>query len=273
MIYYKTNEEVELLRKSNLLVSNTIATVAKEIKPGVSTIFLDKLAYEYIQDNGGKPAFKGYKGFPYTCCISVNDAVVHGFPTHDELAEGDVISVDTGVVLNGFVGDSAYTFAIGEIGEDVQRLLRVTKESLYKGIEKAVVGYRIGDISWAIQEHTEKKHGYGVVRSLTGHGIGRNLHEEPDVPNYGRRGHGLKLQEGLVIAIEPMINMGTKDVYVAEDDWTIFTADNKLSAHYEHSVVVRKGKADILSSFEPIEAAELSNPHLFDGYLLQKEMV
>lgn len=270
MIYYKTDEEVELLRKSNLLVSNTIATLAKEIKPGISTLFLDKLAAEYIQDHGAKPAFKGYKGFPYTCCISVNSAVVHGFPNSEALVEGDLISIDTGVVLNGYVGDSAYTFAIGEIGADVQQLMRVTKESLYKGIEKAKVGYRIGDISWAIQEHTEKKHGYGVVRALTGHGIGRNLHEDPEVPNFGRRGNGLKLQEGLVIAIEPMINMGTKEVHVGDDDWTIFTNDGSLSAHYEHSIVVRKSKADILSSFEPIEAAEKANPNLFDAYGNQK---
>ncbi|MCC7028749.1 MAG: type I methionyl aminopeptidase [Chitinophagaceae bacterium] len=272
MIYYKTNDEVELLRKSNLLVSATIAVLAAEIKPGVTTLFLDKLAGEFIQDNGAKPAFKGYRGFPYNCCISVNDAVVHGFPTHDELAEGDVISIDTGVVLNGYVGDSAYTFAIGEVDKEIQRLMRITKESLYKGIEKAIVGCRIGDISWAIQEHTEKKNGYGVVRSLTGHGIGRNLHEEPDVPNYGKRGNGLKLQDGLVIAIEPMINMGTREVSVGEDDWTIFTDDGSISAHYEHSVVVRKNKADILSSFDPIEAAEKANPNLFDDYLMQKEL-
>lgn len=164
-----------------------------------------------------------------------------------------MVSIDTGVVLNGYVGDSAYTFAIGTISEDVQQLLRVTKESLYKGIEKAKVGYRIGDIGWAIQEHTEKKHGYGVVRSLTGHGIGKSLHEEPDVPNFGRRGNGLKLQEGLVIAIEPMINMGTKDVHVGDDDWTIYTNDGKLSAHYEHSIAVGKTKADLLSTFDPIE--------------------
>lgn len=273
LIYYKTNEEVELLRKSNLLVSSTIAMLAKEIKPGITTLFLDKLAGEYMQDHGAKPAFKGYKGFPYICCISVNDAVVHGFPNHDELHEGDVISIDTGVVLNGYVGDSAYTFAIGNISEDIQQLLRVTKESLYKGIEKAIVGNRIGDISWAVQEHTEKIHGYGVVRSLTGHGIGRKLHEDPEVPNFGKRGHGLKLQDGLVIAIEPMINMGTKDVFVGEDDWTIFTDDGKMSAHYEHSIVVRKGKADILSSFENIEKAEIANPHLFDGYNIAKEAV
>jgi methionyl aminopeptidase len=268
LIYYKTTEEIELLRKSNLLVSHTIATLAKEIKPGINTLQLDKIAEQFIQDHGGKPAFKGYKGFPYTCCISVNSAVVHGFPNSSELKEGDVVSIDTGVVLDGYVGDSAYTFALGTISEDVQQLLRVTKESLYKGIEKAKVGYRIGDIGWAIQEHTEKKHGYGVVRSLTGHGIGKSLHEEPDVPNFGRRGNGLKLQEGLVIAIEPMINMGTKDVHVGDDDWTIYTNDGKLSAHYEHSIAVGKSKADLLSTFDPIEQAEKENPFLFDKYSL-----
>ncbi len=266
MIYYKTNEEVELLRASNKLVSNTIALLASEIKPGVSTLTLDKLAEEFIRDHGAKPAFKGYKGFPYTCCISVNDAVVHGFPNSEALQEGDIISVDTGVILNGYVGDSAYTFAIGEIDNENAQLLRVTKESLYKGIEKAIVGNRIGDISWAIQEHTEKKHGYGVVRALTGHGIGRSLHEDPEVPNYGKRGNGLKLQDGLVIAIEPMINRGTREVYVGDDDWTIYTNDQSMSAHFEHSIVVRKNKADILSTFEPIEQAEKANPALFDAH-------
>lgn len=272
MIYYKTNEEVELLRKSNLLVSATLATLAKEIRPGITTLDLDKLAETFIRDHGALPAFKGYKGFPYTCCISVNDAVVHGFPNHTELKEGDVVSIDTGAKLNGYVGDSAYTFAIGNIPEEIQQLMRVTKESLYKGIEKAVVGNRIGDVSWAVQEHTEKKYNYGVVRSLTGHGIGRNLHEDPEVPNFGKRGNGLKLLDGLVIAIEPMINLGTRQVYVADDDWTIMTDDGKVSAHYEHSVVVRKNKADILSSFDDIEAAEVANPELFDGYLLQREI-
>ncbi|HMN33418.1 MAG TPA: type I methionyl aminopeptidase [Chitinophagaceae bacterium] len=266
MIYYKTDEEIELLRKSNLLLSETISTLAKEIKPGITTLYLDKLAEDYIKSHGAKPAFKGYKGFPFTCCISVNDAVVHGFPNKVELKEGDVISIDTGVIMNGYVGDSAYTFYINQGDEAIQKLLKVTKESLYKGIEKAIVGNRIGDISWAIQEFTEKQHGYGVVRALTGHGIGKNLHEEPDVPNFGRRGNGLKLQKGLVIAIEPMINMGTKEVYVGDDEWTIYTDDGKISAHYEHSVAVQKGKADILSNFSKIEEEERKNPNLWSDY-------
>jgi methionyl aminopeptidase len=263
LIYYKTNEEIELLRISNLLVSATLAELAKNIKPGVTTNQLDKIAETYIKDNGAIPAFKGYKGFPYTCCMSNNDAVVHGFANDISLKNGDVLSIDTGVIKNGYVGDSAYTFAIGEISEDIKKLLKVTKESLYKGIEQAIVGNRIGDISWAVQEHTEKKHGYGVVRELTGHGVGKSLHEDPEVPNYGRRGNGLKLQDGLVIAIEPMINMGKKEIFVADDDWTIVTQDGKVSAHFEHSIVVRKNKADILSSFVEIEKAEKENINLF----------
>jgi methionyl aminopeptidase len=266
LIYYKTNEEIELLRKSNSLVSATLAEVCKAIKPGITTKILDDLAFTFMSDHQAIPAFKGYKGFPFTCCMSVNDAVVHGFATNTELKDGDVVSVDTGVKLNGYVGDSAYTFAIGEISEGIQQLMRVTKASLYKGIEKAIVGNRLGDISWAIQEYTEIKHGYGVVRELTGHGIGRSLHEEPEVPNYGRRGNGLKLQDGLVIAIEPMINMGTKDVFCDDDDWTIKTKDGKPSAHYEHSIVVRKQNADILSSFIEIEAAEVANVNLCSSY-------
>lgn len=235
------------------------------IKPGVTTMQIDQLAETFIRDHGAEPAFKGYKGFPYTCCLSVNDAVVHGFASDKELVDGDVVSVDTGTVLNGFVGDSAYTFAIGDIPKEVKDLLRVTKESLYLGIKKAIVGNRIGDIAWAVQEHTEKKHGYGVVRELTGHGVGKKLHEEPEVPNYGKRGAGIKLQEGLVIAIEPMINLGKKEVYCADDGWTILTSDGKPSAHFEHSIAVRKGKADILSSFKEIEEAERNNPNLFSA--------
>jgi methionyl aminopeptidase len=263
LIYYKTNEEVELIRKSNLLVSATIAELATRLKPGVTTNQLDAIAETFIRDHGATPAFKGFRGFPFTCCMSINAAVVHGFATDDELKEGDIVSIDTGTVLNGFVGDSAYTFAIGEIEPAVQQLLKVTKESLYLGIDQAILGNRIGDISWAIQEHTEKKHGYGVVRELTGHGVGKSLHEEPEVPNYGRRGNGLKLQDGLVIAIEPMINLGKKDIFCADDDWTIITSDGKPSAHFEHSICVRKNKADILSSFVEIEANEKANPNLF----------
>jgi methionyl aminopeptidase len=227
---------------------------------------LDKLAAEFIQDNEAKASFKGYHGFPYTCCISVNDAVVHGFPNHVELKNGDVVSVDVGVFKNGFHGDSAYTFGVGELSDDVKKLLRVTKESLSKGIEKAITGNRVGDIAFAIQEYTEKQHGYGVVRDLVGHGLGRQLHEEPQVPNFGKRGTGAKLREGLVIAIEPMINMGTKDVFHDKDGWTIRTADGKPSAHYEHDVCIMPGKADVLSSFLPIEAAEKANIELCSDY-------
>lgn len=266
MIHYKNKAEIELMRESCLLVSETLAVVAEAIKPGITTMYLDKLAAEFINDNKATASFKGYHSFPYTCCISVNDAVVHGFPTNDALKSGDVISVDVGVFKNGFHGDSAYTFGIGEISEEVKKLMRVTKESLYKGIEKAIIGNRVGDIAYAIQEYTEKQYGYGVVRDLVGHGLGRNLHEEPQVPNFGKRGTGAKLKEGLVIAIEPMINLGTKDVFNDKDGWTIRTADGKPSAHYEHDVCIQKGKADILSSFAPIEAAEKANAELFSDY-------
>ena len=266
MIHYKSKAEIELMRESSLLVSEAIAIVAAIIKPGATTMQLDKMAEEFIKDNKATASFKGYHGFPYTCCISVNDAVVHGFPTNDELKDGDIVSVDVGVFKNGFHGDSAYTFAVGEISSEVKQLLRVTKESLYKGIEKAIAGNRVGDIAFAIQDYTEKQHGYGVVRDLVGHGLGRSLHEEPQVPNFGRRGTGAKLREGLVIAIEPMINLGTKDVFHDKDGWTIRTADGKPAAHYEHDVCVQKGKADILSSFAPIEAAEKANENLCSDY-------
>lgn len=252
MLYYKTKEEIELIRISSLLVGKTLAEVAKHIKPGVSTISLDKIADQFIQDHGGKAAFKGYDGFPNALCISVNSAVVHGLPNNYVLKEGDIISVDCGVVKNEFYGDSAYTFGVGEIKPEVQKLLDVTKESLYAGISQAVTGKRIGDIGEAVQNHAETA-GFSVVRELVGHGIGRSLHESPEVPNYGRKGKGTLLQTGLVIAIEPMINMGRKEVTKDRDDWTIKTADGKLSAHFEHTLVVQKEKADVLSSFEYIE--------------------
>lgn len=270
MTFYKTHDEIELMRSSALLVGETIAAVASIIKPGVTTMQLNKAAEEFILDNGAIPSFKNYKGYPYTSCISVNDAVVHGFPTNKELVPGDIISVDLGAYKNGFHGDSAYTFAIGEIKPEVKRLLQVTKESLYKGIQYAVSGNRVGDISFAIQEYTERKNGYGVVRELVGHGLGRSLHEDPQVPNYGKRGAGAKLKEGLVIAIEPMINLGTKDVINDADGWTVRTRDRKPSAHYEHTICVKKGKADILSSFEKIEAAETANQDLVSDYYLQR---
>lgn len=252
MIYLKTEDEIDLLRKSNQLLSRTHAAVAELIEPGVKTIELDKVAEEFIRSHGAVPSFLGYGGFPNTLCISVNEVVVHGIPSNYILKEGDIISVDCGVYLNGFHGDSAYTFAVGEVSEEKKKLMRATKESLYRGIEAAVVGNRISDIGNAVQTYTEGL-GYSVVRDLVGHGIGRNLHEDPQVPNYGKKGIGKKLQDGLVLAIEPMINMGVKDVFLGDDEWTITTKDMKASAHYEHSVVVRKGKAEQLSTFDYIE--------------------
>ncbi len=253
-LYYKTKEEIELIRESSLLVAKSLAEVAKIIKPGITTLALDKVAYEFIKDNNAVPAFLNYSGFPNSLCISVNSQVVHGIPSKYELLDGDICSVDCGVVKNGFFGDSAYTFPIGEVNSEVLNLLKITKESLYKGIEKAVEGFRLGDISEAIQSHAEKN-GYSVVRELVGHGIGRDLHESPEVPNYGKKGSGLKLQEGLVIAIEPMINLGKKGIKQDNDGWTIRTVDNKQSAHFEHTIAVGKDKADILSSFDYIEQA------------------
>ena len=266
MIHYKTKEEIELMRISSLLVSQTLAQVAKIIRPGISTLELDSFAEKFILDNGASPSFKGYQNFPYACCISVNDAVVHGFPVKDVLKDGDIVSVDVGVFKNGFHGDSAYTFAVGQISTEVKQLLRVTKQSLYKGIEKAIHGNRVGDIAYAVQHYTEREYGYGVVRELVGHGLGRKLHEDPQIPNYGKRGTGAKLKEGMVIAIEPMINMGTKNVYHDKDGWTIRTEDAKPSAHYEHAICIQRGKADILSSFTEIEAAEKANSNLCSDY-------
>ena len=252
MIYYKTEEEIDLIRNSSLLVAKTHAEIAGLIKPGITTLALDKIAEEFIRDNGGVPAFKGYNGFPNTLCMSPNDQVVHGIPNDRVLEDGEILSVDCGVVMNGYFGDSAFTYEVGDVDAETKQLLKVTKESLYKGIEMAVSGNRIGDIGYAVQKHAES-FGYGVVRELVGHGVGKNLHESPEVPNYGRRGRGAKLQEGLVIAIEPMINLGSKRITQHNDGWTITTIDNKPSAHFEHTIVVRKGKAEILSSFEEIE--------------------
>jgi methionyl aminopeptidase len=252
MIYYKTEEEIELVRKSSLLVAKTHAEIAGLIKPGITTLALDKIAEEFIRDNGGFPAFKGYGGFPNTLCMSPNEQVVHGIPNDRFLENSEILSVDCGVVMNGYYGDSAFTYEVGEVDVETKKLLKVTKESLYKGIEQAVAGNRIGDIGYAVQQHAES-FGYGVVRELVGHGVGKNLHESPEVPNHGRRGKGVMLKEGLVIAIEPMINMGTKCILQHNDGWTITTIDNKPSAHFEHTIVVRKGKAEILSSFDEIE--------------------
>jgi methionyl aminopeptidase len=253
-LYYKTKEEIELIRESSLLVAKTLAEVAKVIKPGVTTLSLDKVAHEFINDNKAVPAFLNYNGFPNSLCISVNDQVVHGIPGKYELKDGDIVSVDCGVVKNGFFGDSAYTFPIGEVKPDVLQLLEVTKQCLNKAVEVAVAGKRLGDIAEAVQEHAEGN-GFSVVRELVGHGIGRDLHESPEVPNYGRKGTGLKLQEGLVIAIEPMINLGKKGIRQEGDGWTIRTADHMPSAHFEHTIAIGKHKADVLSSFEFIEQA------------------
>lgn len=252
MIYYKTEEEIDLVRESSLLVAKTHAEIASFLKPGVTSLSLDKIAEEFIRDNGGVPAFKGYNGFPCTLCMSPNEQVVHGIPNKHYLEENSILSVDCGVVMNGFYGDSAFTYEVGDVDFEVKQLLKITKESLYKGIDQAIVGNRIGDISNAIQSHSEE-HGYGVVRELVGHGLGKSLHESPEVPNYGKRGSGLKLKKGLVIAIEPMINMGTKKILQHNDGWTITTVDKKPSAHFEHTIVVREGKAEILSSFKEIE--------------------
>ncbi|MDA1009530.1 MAG: type I methionyl aminopeptidase [Bacteroidetes bacterium] len=252
MIYYKTEEEIDLIRESSLLVAKTLAEIAGLIKPGITTQALDEIAEEFIRDNGGMPAFKGYNGFPNTLCVSPNDQVVHGIPNGRALKDGDILSVDCGVVMNGYYGDSAFTYEVGEVDVQIKQLLKVTKESLYKGIEMAVSGNRVGDIGYAVQKHAES-FGYGVVRELVGHGVGKNLHESPEVPNYGRKGKGILLKEGLVIAIEPMINMGERGIMQHNDGWTITTLDNKPSAHFEHTIVVRKGKAEILSSFAEIE--------------------
>ena len=254
MVYYKTAEEIEYLRESCLIVCKALETVAGMIRPGITGLDIDKAAEEVIRDHGAVPGFKGYKGFPNTLCISKNECVVHGIPDKVEFKDGDVVSVDCGSIKNGFYGDSAFTFALGEVSDDIIQLLKVTNTSLYLGIEKAVAGNRLGDVSHAIQDFCEKQHPYGVVRELVGHGIGKNLHEAPEVPNYGKRGRGLLLKEGLTIAIEPMVNLGVKEVRQAKDGWTIVTRDKKPSAHFEHSVAVMKGKADILSNHKEIEA-------------------
>ena len=253
MIFLKSDDEIELLRESNLIVAKTLAELAKMIQPGVTTLQLDKRAEEFIRDNGGIPGFLGYGGFPGSICTSVNEQVVHGIPSKDVvLKEGDIISVDCGVLKNGFHGDSAYTFCVGEVAPNTIQLLRTTKESLYKGIEQAVESKRIGDISATIQEYCEKE-GFSVVREMVGHGVGRNLHESPEVPNYGRKGNGLLLKSGMTLAIEPMINLGTRKIVFEKDGWTTRTYDRSPSAHFEHSVAIRQGKADVLSSFKYVE--------------------
>ena len=257
MVYLKTDDEVELLREANLLVGKTLAELAKVIEPGITTKQLDKIAETFIRDHGAEPTFLGFPNpyggpFPASICTSVNHQVVHGIPNDTPLLEGDIVSVDCGTLLNGYCGDSCYTFIVGDTTDEIKHLLQTTKESLYKGIEQAVVGHRLCDISYAFQTHCENQ-GYGVVREFVGHGIGKKMHEDPQVPNYGKRGNGMLLKNGLCIAIEPMITMGAKEIYMQEDRWGIITRDKKPAAHFEHTVCVRKGKADILSSFEEIE--------------------
>ena len=260
-IFLKTEDEIELMRQANQLVGKTLGELAKHIKPGVTTLQLDEIADEYIRDHGAIPTFKGFPNpyggpFPASICTSVNEIVVHGVPNAETiLKDGDIISIDCGTLLNGFCGDSCYTFCVGEVSDEVKKLLRVTKDSLYLGIEQAVAGHHLGDISSAVQEHCESN-GYGVVRELTGHGIGREMHEDPPVPNFGRRGNGTMLKESMCIAIEPMITMGKRDIGLMPDRWSIRTRDGKPAAHFEHTIAVRKGKAEILSSFEEVERIE-----------------
>ncbi|MEX1382916.1 type I methionyl aminopeptidase [Lutibacter sp.] len=254
MILIKTREEIELMRQSALIVSKTLGLLAKEVKPGVTTLFLDKLAEEFIRDNGGIPGFLGLYDFPNTLCMSPNAQVVHGIPNDKPLEEGDIISIDCGVLKNGFYGDHAYTFEVGEVAPEIKKLLQVTKESLYAGIREFKVGNRVGDVGFAIQNYCEKR-GYGVVRELVGHGLGRSMHEDPEMPNYGKRGRGKKFIEGMVVAIEPMINLGTHRINQLNDGWTILTKDNKPSAHFEHDVAIVNGKPELLSTFKYVYQA------------------
>ena len=251
MIIQKTREEIELMRESALVVSKTLGMLAKEVKPGVTTLYLDKLAEEFIREQGAIPGFLGLYDFPNTLCMSPNSQVVHGIPNNTPLQEGDIISIDCGAIKNDFYGDHAYTFAVGEVSPEVQKLLDVTKESLYVGIREFKVGNRVGDVGFAIQNFTEK-HGYGVVRELVGHGLGRKMHEDPEMPNYGKRGRGKKFVEGMVVAIEPMTNLGTQKIRQHSDGWTITTLDNKPSAHFEHDVAIVDGKPELLSTFKYI---------------------
>jgi methionyl aminopeptidase len=252
MVHYKSDEEIELIRKSGDVLGRVHGELAKNINPGTKTNLLEQIANQFINDNGGSPSFKGFKGFKYALCISVNEVVVHGFPSEYVLQEGDIISIDCGVKLNGYHADSAYTYAVGNVSSEKKNLLKVTKESLFEGIEYAKLGGRIGDVGFAIQTYVES-HKYSVVRELVGHGVGKNLHEKPEVPNYGKKGKGPMLQKGLVIAIEPMVNMGTKNVVQERDGWTIRTADKLPSAHFEHTVAIKNGMPDILTTFKYIE--------------------
>jgi methionyl aminopeptidase len=266
MIIYKTEAEIALMKQAAMLVSKTLAEVAKVLKPGMTTMDIDKICADFVKLNNGTLSFYKYNGYPHNICASVNDVVVHGFPNDTPLKNGDIVSIDLGVILNGWHGDHAYTFILGEVAPEVLQLVKVTKESLYKGIEKAIINNRIGDISYAVQDHTEKKYGYGVVRELVGHGLGRSLHEDPQVPNYGKRGAGQKMKENLVLAIEPMINLGSREVYTDDDGWTVRTRDGKPSVHFEHDVCIKRNEAFILSDFSIIEAEEKLNPYLNSSY-------
>ncbi|WP_295232340.1 type I methionyl aminopeptidase [Sediminibacterium sp.] len=266
MIIYKTESEIALMKEAAMLVSKTLTEVAKVLKPGMTTLQIDKLCADFIKQHNAISSFLNYRGYPFTICASVNDVVVHGFPNDVPLQNGDIVSIDMGVILNGWHGDHAYTFILGDADPAAIQLVKITKESLYKGIEKAIVNNRIGDIAFAIQEHTEIKNKYGVVRELVGHGLGRSLHEDPQMPNYGKRGSGPKLKENLVLAIEPMINLGSREVFTDEDGWTVRTRDGKPSVHFEHDVCVKRNKALILSDYSIIEAAEKANPNLNTSY-------
>ncbi|MBS1590218.1 MAG: type I methionyl aminopeptidase [Bacteroidetes bacterium] len=272
MIHIRTKAEIEIIRQNALMVTATLTEVAKMLKPGITTQSIDAMAETFIRDHGGIPSFKGYgpknNAFPASLCISVNEVVVHGFPNNYELKEGDVISVDCGFNKDGYHGDHAYTFAIGEVPSEVSALMRVTKESLARAIAAAKENNRVGDISFAVEYYTHKLHGYGVVRELVGHGVGKQLHEDPQVPNYGRRGDGKRLKQGMVLAIEPMINLGTHKVHTLEDGWTIVTDDGKVSVHYEHTTLVGKHAGENLSQFGPIEEAERNNPNLSKAHLV-----
>ncbi len=271
MIHIRTEDEIDIIRENALMVTATLTEVAKMLRVGITTASIDEMAETFIRDNGGIPSFKGYGNFPAALCISVNEVVVHGIPSDYELKDGDIISVDCGFYRNGYHGDHAYTFAIGNVAPEVLKMMRITKESLTKGITQARANNRTGDIAWAVENYTFGQHGYGVVRELVGHGVGKDLHEDPQIPNFGKRGDGKKLKEKSVIAIEPMINLGVKEVYTLDDGWTIVTQDGKPSCHYEHTAVVRRNGGEALSDFAPIEEAERANPELNKGHLVMAE--
>ncbi len=266
MMIHKTEAEIAMMKEAACLVSKSLTEVAKVLKSGMTTLQIDKICADFVKDHKAIPSFYNYRGYPHNVCASVNDVVVHGFPNNLPLKEGDIVSIDMGVILNGWHGDHAYTFILGEVSEEVVQLVKVTKESLYKGIEKATINNRVGDISYAIQAHTEGKYGYGVVRELVGHGLGKSLHEDPQVPNYGKRGSGPKMKENLVLAIEPMINLGSREVYTDDDGWTVRTRDGKPSVHFEHDVCIKRNEALILSDYSIIEAAEKANSNLNSSY-------